>query len=166
MAFGERQLYRYVTENQRTIPLRRSESNIIWSPTSPMQNAKTDFLGKKANSHYINPANEQPTCSNAFEIKADVKQRSLKRNDSSRMEVLPRSTYAKEASTWLKQSNTFYPFTSNTQPQRSTFPTARVKTFPFLHPNICSVKIKHQTFPAMKTKPTPSTRQTQITSAL
>lgn len=73
-----------------------------WSPTSPMQNAKTDFLGEKANSHYIYRVNEQPTCSNAFEIKADVKQRSLKRNDNSRMEVLPRSTYAEEASTWLK----------------------------------------------------------------
>jgi len=102
MAFGQRQLYQYVTENHRTIPLRWFEPNTILSPTSPTQNAKTDFLGVKANSHYINPVNEQPTCSNAFEIKADVKQRSLKRNDISRMEVLPRSTYAEEASTWLK----------------------------------------------------------------
>jgi len=102
MAFGERQLYQYVTENQRTIPLRWFESSISWSPTSPIQNAKTDFLGEKANSHYINPINEQPTCSNAFEIRADVKQRSLKRNDISRMEVLPRSAYAEDANTWLK----------------------------------------------------------------
>lgn len=102
MAFGQRQLYQYMTENQRTIPLRWFESNIIWSPSSPMQNAKPDFLGEKANSPYINLVNEQPTCSNAFEIKADVKQRSLKRNYISRMEVLPRSTYAEEASTWLK----------------------------------------------------------------
>jgi hypothetical protein len=101
MAFGERQLYQYVTEKQRTIPVRWFESNIISSPTSSMQNAKADFLGEKANSHYINLVNEQPACSNAFEIKADVKQRSLKRNDISRMEVLPRSTYAEEASTWL-----------------------------------------------------------------
>jgi hypothetical protein len=140
MAFGERQLYQYVTENQRTIPIRWFESNIIWSPTSSMQNAKVDFLGEKASSHYINQVNEQPTCSNAFEIKADVKQRSLKRNDISRMEVLPRSTCAEEASTWLIQSNIFYPFTPNTQPQRSTFPTAMEKPFPFLLPNICSIK--------------------------
>jgi hypothetical protein len=101
MAFGQQHLYQFVTENQRAIPLRWFESSIIWSPTS-MQNAKTDFLGKTANSHYINLVNEQPTCSNAFEIKADVKQRSLKRNDISRMEVLPKSTYAEEATTWLK----------------------------------------------------------------
>jgi hypothetical protein len=67
-----------------------------------MQNATTYFLGEKANSHYINLINDQPTRSNAFEIKADVKQRSLKRNDISRMEVLPRSTYAEDANTWLK----------------------------------------------------------------
>jgi hypothetical protein len=60
MAFGERQLYQYMRENQRTIPLRWFETNSMWSPTSPLQNAKTDFLGEKANSHYINLVNEHP----------------------------------------------------------------------------------------------------------